>query len=166
MKGLGRINLALALVAALLGLLAWLEPGIDRPAELPSLTAIVPGSVHSIRVFQRGKVSMALELTADGWRLTAPHAGPADAERVRQLLGILQTPSLRHLAVAPERYGAFGLDAPELVLEVDGLPIAFGGLDPVTSQRYVLVEGTVHLIGDGFRHHLLAGPDGFRPSAH
>jgi hypothetical protein len=24
----------------------------------------------------------------------------------------------------------------------------------------------VHLIGDGFRHHLLAGPDGFRPSAH
>lgn len=164
MRRLGGINLGLALVAALLALVAWLEPGLDHPGELPPLTAITPGSVSSIRVFQSGKVSMALELTPDGWRLTAPHAGPADAERVRQLLGILQTPSLRELTVAPERYAAFGLDAPELVLEVDGLPIAFGGLDPVSSQRYVLVEGTVHLIGDGFRHHLLAGPEGFRPS--
>jgi hypothetical protein len=164
MRRLGAINLGLALVAALLALVAWLEPGLDHPGELPPLTTITPGSVSSIRVFQSGKVSMALELTQDGWRLTAPHAGSADAERVRQLLGILQTPSLRELAVAPERYAAFGLDAPDLVLEVDGLPIAFGGLDPVTSQRYVLVEGTVHLIGDGFRHHLLAGPEGFRPS--
>jgi hypothetical protein len=166
MSGVGRVNLVLALVAVVMGLLAWLEPGLDRPGELPPLTSIAPGGVSSIRVFQSGTVSMALELTPDGWRLTAPHAGPADAERVRQLLGILQTPSLRQLTVASERYSAFGLDAPELVLEVDGLPIAFGGLDPVTSQRYVLVEGMVHLIGDGFRHHLLAGPDGFRPSAH
>jgi hypothetical protein len=165
MMRLGRINLVLALVAVLLALLAWLEPGLDRSGELPPLTVITPGGVSSIRVFENGEVSMALELTTDGWRLTAPHAGPADAERVRQLLGILQTPSLRQLTVAPERYGAFGLDDPELVLEVDGLPIAFGGLDPVTSQRYVLVEGAVHLIGDGFRHHLLAGPEGFRPSA-
>lgn len=164
MRGLGRVNLGLALIAAVLGLVVWLEPGLDRSGELPPLTAITPGSVSSLRVFQSGEVSMALELTADGWRLTAPHAGPANAERVRQLLGVLQTPSLRQLTVSPERYGAFGLDAPDLVLEVDGLPIAFGGLDPVTSQRYVLVEGVVHLIGDGFRHHLLAGPDGFRPA--
>jgi hypothetical protein len=164
MKGIGRVNLVLAFVALVLGLVAWFEPGLDRPGELPPLTSVTPGAVSSLRVFQSGKVSMALELTADGWRLTAPHAGPADAERVRQLLGVLQTPSLRQLTVAPERYAAFGLDAPELVLEVDGLPIAFGGLDPVTSQRYVLVEGVVHLIGDGYRHHLLAGPEGFRPS--
>jgi hypothetical protein len=29
----------------------------------------------------------------------------------------------------------------------------------------VLYAGQVHLIGDGFRHHLLAGAEGFRAGA-
>jgi hypothetical protein len=45
------------------------------------------------------------------------------------------------------------------------VPIAFGGLDPVSQQRYVLYAGEVHLVGDGFRHHLLAGAQGFRAGA-
>ena len=78
---------------------------------------------------------------------------------------MLRTPSLRRFPVSADRHAEFGLAQPELILEVDGVPIAFGGLDPVTQHRYVLYAGEVHLIGDGFRHHLLAGAQGFRAGA-
>ncbi len=162
MTRLLRANVGLAAIVVLLGLVVWLEPGLAPEKDLAPLTQIAPTGVRSLRLFQGDRLVLGLEFTERGWQLNAPTSGAADTDRVRQLLGLLQTPSLRHFAVPSERHGEFGLADPEFILEVDGVPIAFGGLDPVTQQRYVLYGGEVHLIGDGFRHHLLAGPDGFR----
>jgi hypothetical protein len=160
-----RANLILAVLVLVLGLVAWLEPGLQREQTLPGLTELSPAGARSLRLFKGSELVMGLELTEQGWHLNAPVAGVADNERVRELLGLLRTPSMRRFAVPPERHAEFGLAAPEFILEVDGVPIAFGGLDPVTQQRYVLYAGQVHLIGDGFRHHLLAGAEGFRAGA-
>lgn len=165
MSRLLRANALMALLVALLGLVAWLEPGLERANELPSLTELSPAAARSLRLFKGNDLVLGLELTEQGWHLNAPVAGVADNERVRELLGLLRTPSMRRFAVPPERHAEFGLAPPEFILEVDGVPIAFGGLDPVTRQRYVLYAGEVHLIGDGFRHHLLAGAEGFRAGA-
>ena len=160
-----RANVVAAGLVVVLGLIAWLEPGLSPKDQLPSLTALSPSAVRGIRLFHGDTLVLGLELTEQGWRLNAPTAGQADAERVRQLLGLLQTPSLRHFPVPTERLAEFGLAEPEFILEVDGVPVAFGGLDPVSQQRYVLYGGEVHLIGDGFRHHLVAGGEGFRALA-
>jgi hypothetical protein len=160
-----RANLILATLVAVLGLVAWLEPGLERGQTLPPLTELSPAAARSLRLFKGNELVLGLELTEQGWHLNAPVAGVADNERVRELLGVLRTPSLRRFAVPLGREAEFGLAEPELILEVDGVPIAFGGLDPVTQQRYVLYAGEVHLIGDGFRHHLLAGAQGFRAGA-
>jgi len=160
-----RASAVLAVLVALLGLVAWLEPGLKREQGLPSLTELSPAAARSLRLFKGNDLVLGLELTEQGWHLNAPVAGVGDNERVRELLGLLRTPSLRRFPVPPERHAEFGLAEPEFILEVDGVPIAFGGLDPVTQQRYVLYAGEVHLIGDGFRHHLLAGPQGFRAGA-
>jgi len=160
-----RANLWLLAAVLALGLMAWFEPGLETGEELAPLTPLSPAEVRGLRLFQGERLVLGLELTESGWQLSAPVSGAADADRVRQLLGLLQTPSLRHFPVPAERHGEFGLAEPEFILEVDGVPIAFGGLDPVSQQRYVLYGGEVHLIGDGFRHHLLAGPDGFRMQA-
>jgi hypothetical protein len=160
-----RANLLAALLVAALGLVVWLEPGLERGATLASLTELSPAAARSLRLFRGNDLVMGLELTEQGWQLNAPVAGVADNERVRELLGLLRTPSLRRFTVPPERHAEFGLESPEFILEVDGVPIAFGGLDPVSQQRYVLYAGEVHLVGDGFRHHLLAGAQGFRAGA-
>lgn len=165
MNRLLRANLILATLVLVLGLVVWLEPGLKREEALPPLTELSPAGARSLRLFKGNDLVMGLELTDQGWHLAAPAAGVADNERVRELLGLLRTPSMRRFAVPPERHAEFGLAPPELIVEVDGVPIAFGGLDPVTQQRYVLYAGQVHLIGDGFRHHLLAGPEGFRAGA-
>ena len=162
MTRLLRANVWLAVAVLVLGLVAWFEPGLAPEEELAPLTPLSPAEVRGLRLFQGDRLVLGLELTATGWQLNAPTSGTADADRVRQLLGLLQTPSLRHFPVPTARHAEFGLADPEFILEVDGVPIAFGGLDPVSQQRYVLYGGEVHLIGDGFRHHLLAGPAGFR----
>ena len=165
MNRLLRANLILATLVLVLGLVVWLEPGLERQETLPPLTDLSPAAARNLRLFKGDKLVMGVELTDQGWHLNAPVAGVADNERVRELLGLLRTPSMRRFEVPPERHAEFGLAPAEFILEVDGVPIAFGGLDPVTHQRYVLYAGRVHLIGDGFRHHLLAGPEGFRAGA-
>ena len=165
MSRLLRANAVMAVLVVLLGLVAWLEPGLERAAVVPSLTELSPAAARSLRLFKGNDLVLGLELTEQGWQLNAPAAGVADNERVRELLGLLGTPSLRRFPAPAERLAEFGLAEPEFILEVDGVPIAFGGLDPVTQQRYVLYAGQVHLIGDGFRHHLLAGAQGFRAGA-
>ncbi len=165
MNRLLRANLMLVVLVFLLGLVVWLEPGLEREHALPPLTDLSPASVRGLRLFKGNDLVMGIELTDQGWHLNAPVAGLADNERVRELLGLLGTPSMRRFAISPASHPEFGLAPPEYILEVDGVPIAFGGLDPITQQRYVLYAGKVHLIGDGFRHHLLAAPDGFRATS-
>lgn len=165
MSRLARAGVAMALLVALLALVAWLEPGLRRASAAEPLTELASAGVRAIRLFDRAGLVLGLEREGAGWDLTSPRSGPADAARVERLLGLLQTPSLRNVGNVEGRLGEFGLDDPEFIVEFDGVPIAFGGLDPVSRQRYVTYGGEVHLIGDGFRHHLLAGPEGFRAPA-
>lgn len=165
MNRLLRANAIMAVFVAVLGLVVWFEPGLERDQPMPSLTELSPAGARSLRLFKGSDLVLGLELTEQGWHLNAPFSGVADNERVRELLGLLRTPSLRQFPVPADRHAEFGLAEPEFILEVDGVPIAFGGLDPVSQQRYVLYAGQVHLIGDGFRHHLLAGAQGFRAGA-
>lgn len=165
MTRLARATVAMALAALLLALLAWLEPGLRRDTQASPLTDLAPESVRGLRIFDRAGLVLGLERTGAGWELVSPVPGPADGARVERLLGLLATPSLRNLGAVEGRLAEFGLETPEFLLEFDGIPIAFGSLDPVSGQRYVSFAGEIHLIGDGYRHHLLAGLDGFRAPA-
>ena len=39
--------------------------------------------------------------------------------------------------------------------------LSFGDLDPIGQHRYVAIGEQVHLIGDGFQHHLIAGAENY-----
>ncbi|MCU0766092.1 MAG: DUF4340 domain-containing protein [Gammaproteobacteria bacterium] len=162
MTRLARANVAMAAAVLLLALIARLEPGREPAPTLAALTDVPAQSVRGVRLFDGNGLVLALERVGAHWELTAPAPGPADGARVERLLGLLGTPSLRNIGRVEGRLAEFGLDPPELIAEFDGIPVAFGGLDPVSRQRYVSYGGEVHLIGDGYRHHLLAGPEGFR----
>ncbi|MET0091568.1 MAG: hypothetical protein ABW068_16390 [Candidatus Thiodiazotropha sp.] len=154
-----KVNLVLILIAALLGALVWWS----QPAPTPLLSNLDPASVQRITVQQQGvELPILLSRSGSSWRVDGH---PADGHRVQQLLRLLHTPSL-HRFEAPEALQPYGLDRPTWIVEFDSDRFEFGATDPINGWRYVLYRGTVHLIGDGFRHHLSAPADAWREPPH
>ncbi|MES9946589.1 hypothetical protein [Candidatus Thiodiazotropha sp. CDECU1] len=143
-----KINLLLLVVAGLLGLLVWLS----QPSPLPPLTRLDPQQIERIRINDLQGREIELIMFEDRW-LSGNQ--PADQTRVGQLLKICQTPSLRRFA-APDDLAPYGLAPAPIVMRLNDSTLSFGNNDPVNGWRYVHHQGEVHLIADGFYHHLVA----------
>jgi hypothetical protein len=124
-----------------------------QPQDLPPLTSLQPQQVERIRISDTGGREILLEKRAGDWWLEQT---PANEPRIEQLLRICTTPSLRRFPVAARAMAKFGLTDPTLRLWLNDLELAFGTTDPINGWRYVRLDGQIHLIGDGFRHHLIA----------
>ncbi len=149
MRTLSRVNLILLLLVALLGGAAWWLQSSDMP---PPLTRLSPARIQQIRLIRAGQ-TIELQRHNGVWWLGEARA---DRQRVAQLLGIATTPSLAHFPLPQGRLAAFGLQPPETILWLDQTELRFGTTEPLSGQRYLQIGDQVHLIGDGFRHHLNA----------
>lgn len=145
-----RINLTLLATAALLGVLIWLA----QPAEFPPLTALDPATVELIEISGLSGRQIRLQRDTSGWH---SDTATADQPRINQLLGICRTASLDRFPT-PADLSPFGLDPAPIRLRLDGLTIDFGATDPLNGWRYVRIGKQIHLIADGFYHHLTAAP--------
>ncbi|MEW8071441.1 MAG: hypothetical protein AB2826_13560 [Candidatus Thiodiazotropha sp.] len=143
-----KINLLLLAVAGLLGLLVWLS----QPPPLPPLTRLDPQQITQIRINDLKGREISLTRRENQWM---SDNRPADQSRVRQLLKICQTPSLRRFA-APDDLRPYGLAPAPIAMTLDDSTLSFGNSDPINGWRYVHHQGEVHLIADGFYHHLNA----------
>lgn len=171
MRSRWMVNLLLLIVVALLSIAARRELEQDR--RVPTLTELTPETISEIRLERPGAPPVELLRNAGGWRMESPYRVSANETRISQLLGIAETPVFRSV---PEGDAAprLGLEPPNALLSMDGLTLRFGNTDPIDHHRYVAVSGQVHLIGDGFRHHLTAPaedyvsprllPDGLAPA--
>jgi len=152
-----RLNLLLLLLVALLGLAVW----FSRPTERPPLTSIDPAEVTRIEISDLSGRHI-LMLRRDGqWYLDGGRR--ADQVRVVQLLGICRTPSLERFP-APASLHPFGLEAAPILLRLNDTNLAFGTTDPIHGWRYVHIGNQIHLIADGFFHHLSAPPEAWQES--
>ncbi len=156
-----KINLAMSAVVLLLALGVYLTPGTDVGGKSVPLTGIEPADVVRIRIANREGGNVELERQEAGWVLTSPYRMKADAARISGLLRIATTPSHLQLAAENRDLGAYGLVTPIGSIELNGTEIAFGSTEPVHRRRYVLVDGRINLIDDGFYHHLMAKPGAF-----
>ena len=77
---------------------------------------------------------------------------------MEQFLGICQTPSLERFR-APSDLAPFNLNPAPILVQLDDLELSIGSTDPVNGWRYVQIGGLIHLIADGFYHHLTAPPE-------
>ncbi len=155
-----KINLAMSAVVLLLALGVYLTPGTDPGEQSVPLTGIEPADVVRIRIENRlGHI--ALEKQETEWVVASPYRMQADAARISGLLRIATTPSHLQLAAENRDLGAYGLVTPIGSIELNGTEIAFGSTEPVHRRRYVLVDGRINLIDDGFYHHLMAKPGAF-----
>lgn len=148
------INLILFGLTLIAGLLVWLL----QPVPLPLLTSLQPEQIHSIRITNTAGRDIQLKKSAGQWRLNQSNA---NTQRIEQLLGITTTPSLQRFPVPVDRLAEFGLGPPGISLWLNEIKLDFGTIDPIRGWRYVLLRDRVHLIGDGFYHHLTAGKEAY-----
>jgi len=158
MRARWTVNLLLLIVVALLSFTVRRELEQDR--RVPTLTELAPETISEIRLERPDAPLIELLNDTEGWRMESPYPVAANSTRIEQLVRIAATQVLRSMAEggAAER---LGLEPASALLSLDGLILRFGDTEPIDHHRYVAVGGLVHLIGDGFRHHLMASAEDY-----
>jgi hypothetical protein len=142
-----RLNLILVAIIALLGLLVWQS----QPQPMVTLSKLVPAEIHTITI-STDTSNHTMRLEQGQWVI---EGATGLSSRIEQLLTISQTPSLSRFTAPPD-LKPFGLDKPKWVLQLNQEAFFFGNIEPLNGWRYVLHNGVIHLIGNGFQHHLTA----------
>ena len=141
------LNLGLLLAVIVLVLLAW----PDKPQEIKeqkSIASFLPATVEQIRISRPGKKEIHFQLADTNWRMLAPHAIRADNRVVQQLLSIRELAIRNMINKTDIKLADFGLTQPEVRLSFNETEIAFGDVQPVGKQRYILLGDLVMLIED------------------
>jgi hypothetical protein len=158
MRARWTVNLLLLILVA--GLSTAVHLDLRRESKAGTLTGLVPEAIAEVALERPGLPAVRLVRSSGGWRMRTPYETAADAERIEQLVRIASTAVQRTLP-GDEGLGRLGLDPPGARLLLDGLELRFGDLDPIGERRYVAVGDQVHLIDDGFQHHLIAPPEDY-----
>ncbi len=137
-------NAALALLVAAVGLWLWLRPAAKSVEPDFAVSATRPADARSVRIERPGVPDIMLERSPAGWRQLAPVEARADAVRVERLIEVLKARSRTRLPA--EDLERFDLHAPTARLAVDGETLAFGAINPVTGEQYLLAGGHVFLV--------------------
>jgi hypothetical protein len=124
-----------------LGLFVWLKPP-KPPQATYAVSTLKSLEAHRIRVLHKGQPPIALEKRGGEWALTEPVKGPADTFQVLRLLAILDAKSPLHYP--PAELAKFELDAPQVQVIINDQRFAFGAINTVTREQYVLTQNTVY----------------------
>lgn len=150
-RSLMRSWLSLALlcaVVAALGAWVYLKPSA-RDAHTHALSMLIAKDVKRVRVERvaaekASPAAIALEREEAGWRMSAPLGGRVDTGQIGRLLEILDARSAgRYPATDLARYG---LDRPQAKLTIDDQVFAFGAINTMTREQYVLKGDAVYAV--------------------
>ena len=155
------VNLGLFGLVLLLALVAYFEPGINLPVKKIPLTDLKAEEINFIRITDNHGRELVMERQQGRWMMTAPYKKPANEQRIKQLLGITTTRSFSRFTIPETRLAEFGLDPAPIHLQLNRTRLAFGGNEPIQFRRYVRIGDQLHLISNGFHHHLMAQADDF-----
>lgn len=156
------LNLALAILVAVLILLVWLKP---KPADQTAfkLSTLASSSIHRITIEKPGQATIVLQGNPAAWRLTAPFPARADSVAVGRLLEILAASSLQRFPATDP--GRFQLDTPLLQLTLNDQKFSFGTQNTLTGEIYVATNGGVHLVAPSYLVYAMKIPSDFASHA-
>jgi len=155
------VNPGLFVLVLLLALIVYFEPGIEQAAGKIPLTSLTPEEVYFIRISDNHGRDLVMEKKQGGWQMTSPYKQPADEQRIRQLLDITTTRSFSRFTIPEARLAEFGLDPAPIHLQLNEIKLEIGGNEPIQFRRYVRIGDQLHLISNGYHHHLMAQADDF-----
>lgn len=130
-------------IVAALGALAYFKPrGAGTGGH--ALSTLRPADAMSIRIERGEEPVIALEKREGRWRISAPLAADADDFHVQRVLAILEARPANRLAAVD--LARFELAQPRAKLTIDGQSIAFGAINAVTREQYVLAGDAVYSV--------------------
>lgn len=125
-----------------LALFLFLRPS-PEDAEVYALSSLSAGAAEHIEIWHQEDV-MTLEKIEDRWYLTAPFYARTDKTKIEQILEILSSKSHHRLPLGD--LDDFGLDKPNVQLQINHEKFSFGGLTPITNEQYVAVGENIYLL--------------------
>jgi hypothetical protein len=147
MRRLSLANLALLVAVAALAAFVYFRPSREDSAAQP-LSARPAGQAALIRIEREGAPAVVVEKRDGRWHLSAPLSAEADTFQIERLLAVRSArPVQRFPASNLER---FELDRPRLRLVIDDEAFAFGMVNAVSGEQYVLVREAVYAIDPGY----------------
>lgn len=140
------INLALLVSVAILGWLALQEP--EDTTTFSKLSSVDPLSITHMRIEHKAQPAIEVEKSEGQWYMTTPYRALANNTHMNKLLSVLETPT--HAQFSADRdLKQYGLDVPDVTITMNKqLRISLGDIEPIGKRRYVLIDNTVHVIGD------------------
>ena len=138
------INLGLALGVVVLAWLVFFKSEQLADAGLHKLSNVKAAQVENISIHVANQPPIALVKKQNTWFLTEPLNARADPLRVESLLGVLTAQSEKRFAA--KDLVRYELDKPLAQLQLGTQSFAFGGVQPLSNQLYVLTNDAVYLI--------------------
>lgn len=134
---------ALFACVAALGLFVWLKPPKEQNAVTP-VTAIKSADVQTLRIQRKGVTLASLAKRGNEWFLTDPVQAPADSFQVLRLLAVLDAKSASQFPAT--NASKFELDAPQAAIFVNDQRFAFGAINNVTREQYLLTQNGIFTV--------------------
>lgn len=137
-----KLNRIMLVTVIGLGLFLFFNPSLED-VETYALSSLSADAAERIQIWHQEDV-MILERIENRWYLTAPFHARTDETKIEKILEILSSKShYRHL---PGDLGDFGLDKPNIQLQINHVKFIFGGLTPITNEQYVAVGESIYLL--------------------
>ncbi len=142
------LNALLLVMAVVLLLVAYFQPGIEGEKALPKLTPLDTASVKRITLIYPDGREVVLEKRHGTWYLAKPLEVEANRFRAESLLFLTQEGVRASYSPKALPLAKVGLEKPLLRIRFDDFEVAFGETEPLEGNRYALVDGRVVLIRD------------------
>jgi hypothetical protein len=149
------LNLALLAIAIVLGLIAWLRPGIEPEPAPQKLTELDQNSVSTMEIV-RVEDRIGFHRQGEQWFVAGDPELPADPLQISSLLRLANAEIRRRYPANEMDLASLELDPAPITVKFDSTELAIGGTDPLENLRYVRTGDTVALVQDTF-HTMLKG---------
>lgn len=149
------VNALLALLVGALALWTFYGPkdktGDDARADI-AVSTIDPQTVSKIRILRAGLPEFVLEKQNGSWVQMAPFKARTDSTQARRLLDLLNAKTKSTLPA--ESLERFELSNPSLRVWIGEQEFAFGMVNDLLMQQYVLTQGKVFLVSPTYGYGL------------
>jgi len=140
-------NLILIVVV---GLLYWLNAHEAEDGKTTTtLSQVSTKSIDNIIISQSKRDDIILAKQGEVWQLTHPIQTHANPTRINLLLSLLSSHTYRQQTVSEQQnLEQFGFNNNSTRLQLADQLFVFGGVEPISQQRYLLHNDIIYLIED------------------
>jgi uncharacterized protein DUF4340 len=142
------VDITLVVLLVGLGLVAYFQPGLQKPVSVPQLTALHRDAIRRLELIYPDGHKISLGKEKDEWFVLQPIHLPANRFHAETLVDLAEATSFAQYPATKLDLARFKLDKPLLKVRFNDVEVALGGTEALNGRRYALYGGTVQLVGD------------------